>query len=226
MLEARRAAALNRHGWNVAVLDSRGYGQSGGAFPTFGGHEAGDIAAWLEFLSRTNRPIDPDVPFQPVLWGRSMGAAIALRTAAAEPALAALVLESPMVDLDVSMALVLRRRKIPFPNAHGPARHAPGRQAGGRADSLPPPHRLGPPGDLSHLDPARNQRHGRLDRRSTPSCRRLPAAPRWIEVTDARHTDVVDKGGEELLDRIATFLDGAATAGRQRDKNVMRALMD
>jgi alpha-beta hydrolase superfamily lysophospholipase len=39
----------------------------------------------------------------------------------------------------------------------------------------------------------------------------FPAAPYWIEVPDARHTDVVDKGGDELLDRIAAFLDGAAS---------------
>jgi alpha-beta hydrolase superfamily lysophospholipase len=38
----------------------------------------------------------------------------------------------------------------------------------------------------------------------------LPAPPSWIEVADARHTDVVDKGGDDLLDRIAAFLDEAA----------------
>ena len=39
----------------------------------------------------------------------------------------------------------------------------------------------------------------------------FPAAPYWIEVPDARHTDVVDKGGDELLNRIAAFLDEAST---------------
>ena len=67
------------------------------------------------FFRSGSAGIDPELPFRPVLWGRSMGAAIAMRTAAAEPSLAALVLESPMVDLDVSMALVLKRRRIPFP---------------------------------------------------------------------------------------------------------------
>ena len=41
----------------------------------------------------------------------------------------------------------------------------------------------------------------------------LSRAPYWIEVPDARHTDVVDKGGEELLDRIAEFLNETANAG-------------
>jgi pimeloyl-ACP methyl ester carboxylesterase len=34
----------------------------------------------------------------------------------------------------------------------------------------------------------------------------FPSRPLWIEVPDARHTDVVDHGGEELLDEIAEFL--------------------
>jgi alpha-beta hydrolase superfamily lysophospholipase len=33
------------------------------------------------------------------------------------------------------------------------------------------------------------------------------AAPHWIEVPDARHTDVIDRGGEPLLDRIAGVLE-------------------
>ena len=128
-------------------------------------------------LASGSRRIDPALPFHPVLWGRSMGAAIALRTAAAEPGLAALVLESPMVDLDVSMALVLRRRRIPFPKlmARLVTRRA-GKLAGVPIHS-PRPIDSARAGRLSHLDPPRNQRHGRLDRRSTPPRRRLPRRP-------------------------------------------------
>jgi competence protein ComEC len=212
-LEARRAAALNRHGWNVAVLDSRGYGKSDGPYSTFGGREAGDIHAWLRFLSVRTAGIDPELPLRAVLWGRSMGAAIAMRTAAAEPALAALVLESPMVDLDVSMALVLGRRMIPFPKLMA---RLVTRRAGKLAGV--PIHRPRP------IDSARKVTcptlilHGTNDTVvSIDEARRLatafPAPPYWIEVPDARHTDVVDKGGEELLDRIAEFLNETANAG-------------
>lgn len=45
----------------------------------------------------------------------------------------------------------------------------------------------------------------------------FPAPPHWIEVPDARHTDVVDKGGEELLDRIAEFLDVSASSAFATD---------
>src|SRR5205823_5311759 len=37
-----RVELLARHGWNVAVLDSRGHGQSEGDRTSFGGREAGD----------------------------------------------------------------------------------------------------------------------------------------------------------------------------------------
>jgi competence protein ComEC len=213
-LEARRAATLNRHGWNVAVLDSRGYGQSGGHYPTFGGREAGDIRAWIQLLSERIARIDPTRPFHPVLWGRSMGAAIALRTAAAEPGLAALVLESPMVDLDVSMALVLRRRKIPFPKLMaGLVTRRAGKLAGmpihwprpidsARMVACPTLILHGTNDTIVAIDEARSLAAA------------MPAPAHWIEVPDARHTDVVDKGGEELLDRIAAFLDEAVSSDK------------
>jgi competence protein ComEC len=209
-LEARRAAALSRHGWNVAVLDSRGYGQSDGPFSTFGGRETGDIHAWLHFLAERTRAIDPQLPFCPVLWGRSMGAAIAIRTAAAEAPLAALVLESPMVDLNISMALVLKRRMIPFPKlmARLVTRRA-GRLAG------VPIHAPRPIDSARQVTCPTLILHGTNDTVvSIDEARRLagalPAPPHWIEVADARHTDVVDKGGEVLLNQIAAFLDEAA----------------
>ena len=116
-LEARRAAALNRHGWNVAVLDSRGYGQSAGPYPTFGGHEAGDIRAWLDLLSQRIAGSTRRFRFIQCSGAARWGQPSPLRTAAAEHGLAAMVLESPMVDLVVSMACVLRRGRIPFPSS-------------------------------------------------------------------------------------------------------------
>ncbi len=110
--EAGRASILNRHGWNVAALDSRGYGRSGGLHASFGGREAGDIAAWLDAIAARPAALDPTVAFRAAVWGRSMGAAIAMRAAAENPRIAALVLESPMVDLDRSVAGLLRKRGL------------------------------------------------------------------------------------------------------------------
>ena len=139
-----------------------------------------------------------------------MGAAIALRTAPREPGLAAVVLESPMVDLVMSMALILRRRKIPFPKLMAQLVTRRAGKLAGVPIHLPRP-----------IDSARSVScptlilHGTNDTVVTiDEARRLaevfPAAPHWIEVADARHTDVVDKGGDALLEQIAAFLDQAA----------------
>ena len=144
-LEARRAAALNRHGWNVAVLDSRGYGQSEDPFRHSAAVEAGDIHAWLD----SSRERTQAAHTGHALSARAVGPLDGSGHRHAHSRRRILdssrwCSESPMVDLDVSMALVLGRRMIPFPRAHGPAGHAPGRQARGRADSHPTPDRLGP----------------------------------------------------------------------------------
>ena len=57
------AAALNRFGWNVAALDSRGHGQSEGHYSTFGGLEAQDIQAWFDELAGRLARTDTAPPF-------------------------------------------------------------------------------------------------------------------------------------------------------------------
>ena len=104
-----------------------------------------------------SRGLDPAVPFQPVLWGRSMGAAIALRAPPRTTRIAALVLESPMVDLDASMAVAAAQARTPFPKllARLVTRRA-GKLAG---VPLQPPStdRLGPTRHLPDLDRPRNR---------------------------------------------------------------------
>src|SRR5207237_8808885 len=52
-----------------------------------------------------------------VVWGRSMGAAVALRAAAEDPdgRIAALVLEAPYHDLEAAIVVMLRRFRLPGP---------------------------------------------------------------------------------------------------------------
>ena len=88
----------------------RGYGRSSGTFASFGGREAGDVRVWLDTLAAWPGRARPLLP---VLWGRSMGAAIAVRAAAEDSRIQALVLESPMVDLDLAMAAWFRKRRFP-----------------------------------------------------------------------------------------------------------------
>ena len=212
-LEAARAAALNRFGWNVAALDSRGHGQSEGDYSTFGGREASDIQVWLDVLAAQVARTDPAIPFRPVLWGRSMGAAIALRAAALDLRTVALVLEAPMVDIVASTAMVLRKRRLPFPEilARRVVRRA-GRLAGMRIDR-PGPVQIAPsvacPTAIIHGTEDVTVPLGEARRLAEA----FPRPPRWFEVAGARHIDVIDKGGDPLLEQIAAFLEKAVGDG-------------
>jgi competence protein ComEC len=206
-----RAAALVRRDWNVAALDLRGYGQSGGPFATFGGLEAADTRAWLDLLAERLASTNADVPFRPVLWGRSMGAAIAIRTAAIEPRVRALVLESPMVDLESSMTQVLRKRHLPCPSLLA-------RLVTRRASRLAgvPIHRPRPVDAAAGVTCPSLIVHGTKDRivpiehalrlkdaLARPAC--------WLDVAGAAHYNVIGMGGEEVLDRITAFLDACGS---------------
>lgn len=138
-----------------------------------------------------------------------MGAAIALRTAAEDPRIAALVLESPMVDLDSSVAALLRSRRLPF--ARHLARLITRRAAklAGVSLSRPRPIEL-----ASNVHCATLIIHG-TDDALVPidDARQLAAAlastPRWFDVPGAGHINVISVGGDDLIDHIAAFLDEA-----------------
>ncbi len=207
--EGSRVSMLNRHGWNVAALDSRGYGHSEGPYASFGGREAGDIRAWLDALAVRIAGLPPTAPVRPALWGRSMGAAIALRTAAEDHRIAALVLESPMVDLDSSVAALLRSRRLPF--ARHLARLITRRAAklAGVSLSRPRPIEL-----ASNVHCATLIIHGTDDAIVPIDDARqladaLASTPRWFDVPGAGHINVISVGGDDLIDHIAAFLDEA-----------------
>jgi competence protein ComEC len=205
--EAARVSILNGHGWNVAALDSRGYGRSDGLYASFGGREAGDVSAWLDAIAGRVAGLNGSESFQAAIWGRSMGAAIALRAAADDSRISALVLESPMVDLDVAVAALLRKRGLRFTGllARLITRRA-GRIAG---VSLRRPR----PVDVAPGVTCRTLIVHGSDDWLVPQAEvhrladAFPKSPHRIEVPGAGHSNVVGTGGEELVRRIAEYLD-------------------
>lgn len=197
-----RAEALAARGWNVVAIDSRGRGQSGGDRTTFGGREADDLRAWAAALADR---VGPELKL--AAWGRSMGAAIALRASVEEPRLRAVVLEAPYPELTPTVAAWLRRWRLPGFLApwmlHRAARLAGVPLASPRPIDLAT--RLNVPALILH---------GTRDTIAPLSdARRLAdalAGPvQFVDVPDARHSDVFDVGGPPLAYRIAAFLDGA-----------------
>jgi pimeloyl-ACP methyl ester carboxylesterase len=206
-LQALRVAALNRSGWNAAALDLRGYGNSDGQFASFGGREATDISVWLDALA--NR-LGPTQPLVPVVWGRSMGAAIALKAAAADHRVKAVVLESPMVDLDHALGVWFRKRRFPAPRLLARLITRRASQLAGVSLTRPRLIELAP-----RLECPALIIHGSNDMLVPDlEVRRLaeafPVPPRFIEVSGAGHADVVAVGGDELLAEITRFVSDAA----------------
>lgn len=84
---------LLRHGYSLVMMDSRAQGESGGNMATFGWMERYDTVAVTDALYSGEK-----VPRLYAL-GVSMGAAIALQSAAVEPRIQAVVAEDPFADL-------------------------------------------------------------------------------------------------------------------------------
>lgn len=89
-----RADFLVKAGYQALLFDHRGNGMSGDS-PTSGGlMESKDYSAALQFLKDKHRVVKPLV-----LFGFSMGAMSALRAAAVEPEVEAVVADSPLANI-------------------------------------------------------------------------------------------------------------------------------
>jgi alpha-beta hydrolase superfamily lysophospholipase len=214
-----RMEGLNRHGWDVAALDIRAHGRSGGDRGSFGGREADDVRSWIDSLSADGRLSGPslgaETPTVVAVWGRSMGAAIALRAAVNDRRVRAVVLEAPYLDLEATLAVVLRCNCVPLarPLARRILRRA--ERLAGVSLVKPRPVDLAPrltaPALVLHgaedtlipLDDAR-----RL-------ARAFPRPAALIEVPGAGHNRVIEVGGHSVLERVAGFLDASALPDRR-----------
>jgi uncharacterized protein len=87
------AEFLLRHGYSVVMMDARGHGDSGGNLVTYGWKERYDTVAITNALYATERVK------RLFALGVSMGAAVALESAAVEPRISGVVAEDPFASL-------------------------------------------------------------------------------------------------------------------------------
>ena len=87
------AEFLLRHGYSLVMMDSRAHGESGGTMCTYGWEERHDTVAIVNALYASERVRRLDA------LGVSMGAAIALQSAAIEPRIQAVAAEDPFANL-------------------------------------------------------------------------------------------------------------------------------
>jgi uncharacterized protein len=105
------ARLFHGRGFNVFLYDSRGHGESGGRYCTYGFYEKHDLSVAIDYLkSRTGIPIGKIGVF-----GTSMGAAVALQAAALDNRIEAIVAEASFTDLRTIMVDYQKRIiKLPW----------------------------------------------------------------------------------------------------------------
>jgi fermentation-respiration switch protein FrsA (DUF1100 family) len=93
------AAGLHGAGFNLLLFDFRGHGGSAGRVTSFGWTEQRDLEGALAFLGS-----QPDIPARPYgIYGISMGASVALMTAAQDERLGAVAADSPYPSLQETL---------------------------------------------------------------------------------------------------------------------------
>lgn len=83
-------------GFNLALIDLRGHGRSGGTFFTFGYHEWQDVSGLLDYLEQRQQGLTQDV----TLLGVSAGGAVAIAAAARDNRIQRLVSIAAFADLE------------------------------------------------------------------------------------------------------------------------------
>ncbi len=111
-----RMVPLHNAGFNVFMFDFRGHGRSEGLIVTFGMYEKEDLLGALDYLVETRHIENVGVV------GYSMGAAVALITAALSERIGSIVVDSSFGRLTRSIAGWLRLRHVPIPIARELAR--------------------------------------------------------------------------------------------------------
>jgi pimeloyl-ACP methyl ester carboxylesterase len=103
------APTLHVLGWNVLAIDLRAHGESGGVHSTAGYFERHDVTQVINEV-RAARPRETATV---AIFGVSLGAAVAVATAALREDIDALVLESPFGDYRRAIAAHGRMRGLP-----------------------------------------------------------------------------------------------------------------
>jgi len=204
-------------GFACVLLDGRAHGDSGGAYCTFGGLEAGDVSAVIDELTRRHGSRMGPVG----LFGVSLGGAVALRTAAVDSRVRAVASVSTFADLGDLLHHRFGQGKWDWllPLLRLDARLTSG------ADVLGP----GPEACLARLNAPVLIVHGREDREipfehGERLYRAFPTGQaRLLPIEGAGHNNVLATGGDDLYEAVIWFFwehlaheDVAALTGKVR----------
>ena len=196
------AKLLSEHGYNSLAYDSRGHGESGGQYCTFGYYEHRDCSRYVDEAERWFGPLGPLA-----IQGKSFGGAVAVQTLAADHRFRCGVVESTFANLrGVVQSDARRWLRFSWPSIIDSTLHRAGEIAHFPAENISPETAAG------DIQCPVLIVHGTADERVPPSDGervfqhlRAPGCE-WYPVPGAGHGGVWRKGGAEYERRLLDFL--------------------
>lgn len=104
-----QAVLFHRLGLDVLMMDYRGYGQSSGPFPSEQRLYADAAMMWQHLTCKRNIP-----PAQILVYGHSLGGAIAVELACHQPQMAGLIIQSSFTSMTAMASRLGYRRFLPI----------------------------------------------------------------------------------------------------------------
>ncbi len=181
------------------LIDMRRHGESEGRYCTYGYYEKHDVVRLIDKIRADN----PDIPI--TLLGTSMGAAIAIQTAAIDKRVARVIAVAPFYDL-FSIALDHEFRTLGIRNK------ALLRFVIHRAEKIAAfdASEVSPAKDIKRVDVPVLIVHGELDktvkRQYPEKLAELNGNVELFSVEGAGHVDVLEKGGKAYMKKLSNFL--------------------
>ncbi len=183
----------------VFLLDMRSHGESDGKYCTYGYYEKRDVSKLIDKI----RDDDPEAVIS--LLGVSMGAAIALQTAAADDRVSRVIAVAPFYDL-FSIALDHQVKKIGIRSRIllRLVLHQAERMARFKADEVSPAL------DIGKIQVPVLIVHGEEDKTVKKEYSKilqgLNHGAQLLAIPGAGHIDVLEKGGKNYLEELEKFL--------------------
>lgn len=205
------ASFFSKKGYDCYAMDLRSHGESSGEYITYGESEHDDLSSFIDYISE-NFGLDERV----ILWGQSLGAAVAFLTAEYDSRVDVLISESTYSEFERSVGDFFSF----FTGFNSPFIE---RIIVKRISSIAKFR----PDDISPLNAAKNIDipvmivHGHKDNKISPVNAYelfyglLSGNKRFLILPDASHLDVWDKGGNEYFAEVEKFLNTKLNGKKQ-----------
>ena len=185
-------------GFNLAVIDMRSHGKSGGKYFTYGFHERKDVSQLIDFLEKNHKNESQNI----ALMGISAGGAVAISSAAYDKRIQGLITISAFADLNNTI-----KKQVPWLPSFWRNRAITRAEENAEFNIA----EISPINQIKKVNCPILIVHGTEDRYIPfVNGKKLYDAAEgeksFYAVEGGNHSTVLDKGGEELQEKIVEFV--------------------